>query len=495
MRPQLGITTIDNTACFDKLFFLWPVYDRRRGCTKKLQTLQPPFWNMFQPVRRMHGFCHSRSFFFTAGCPGGNAVGLGNIWKFPSLVGQNGGASFLVVYLLASLCIGLPLMISDLSLGRAGRSNVINIFQKLAPRTGWWLIGLSAIISCLLILGFYSDVAGWVFAYIFKSATGAVSSTDPAVAQASFSSLLNDGPVSLFWQWLVLLLTGGIIMRGASAGIEKVTRILMPVLFLLLVGVCIRSLTLPGASEGLRFLFMPQWERVDASVIMMAMGLAFFKMSLGMGCMLTYGSYFKEDVNIPLMATRVMICDLLVSLLAGIAIFPAVFSFGFQPAEGPALLFLTIPAVFASMPGGTFFATLFFILSAIASTGAILSLLEVPVAWLSERFSLPRTKAVPILLAGLVLLGLPATLSTGPALQDVKLFGLTFFDLYDALSSTILMPLSGIVTSLFVGYFWKKEHMLAALGGGMPARLVRTLCRTVTPVLITLVLLHGLGII
>ena len=147
------------------------------------------------------------------------------------------------------------------------------------------------------------------------------------------------------------------------------------------------------------------------------------------------------------------------------------------------------------MPGGTFFATLFFILSAIASTGAILSLLEVPVAWLSERFSLPRTKAVPILLAGLVLLGLPATLSTGPALQDVKLFGLTFFDLYDALSSTILMPLSGIVTSLFVGYFWKKEHMLAALGGGMPARLVRILCRTVTPVLITLVLLHGLGII
>ena len=397
----------------------------------------------------------------------GSAVGLGNIWKFPSLVGQNGGASFLVVYLLASLCIGLPLMISDLSLGRAGRSNVISIFQKLAPRTGWWLIGLSAIISCLLILGFYSDVAGWVFAYIFKSATGAVSSTDPAVAQASFSSLLNDGPVSLFWQWLVLLL----------------------------VGVCIRSLTLPGASEGLRFLFMPQWERVDASVIMMAMGLAFFKMSLGMGCMLTYGSYFKEDVNIPLMATRVMICDLLVSLLAGIAIFPAVFSFGFQPAEGPALLFLTIPAVFASMPGGTFFATLFFILSAIASTGAILSLLEVPVAWLSERFSLPRTKAVPILLAGLVLLGLPATLSTGPALQDVKLFGLTFFDLYDALSSTILMPLSGIVTSLFVGYFWEKEHMLAALGGGMPARLVRTLCRTVTPVLITLVLLHGLGII
>ena len=296
----------------------------------------------------------------------GSAVGLGNIWKFPSLVGQNGGASFLVVYLLASLCIGLPLMISDLSLGRAGRSNVISIFQKLAPRTGWWLIGLSAIISCLLILGFYSDVAGWVFAYILKSATGTVSSTDPAAAQASFSSLLNDGPVSLFWQWLVLMLTGAIIMRGASAGIEKVTRVLMPVLFLLLVGVCIRSLTLPGASEGLRFLFMPQWERVDASVIMMAMGLAFFKMSLGMGCMLTYGSYFKEDVNIPLMATRVMICDLLVSLLAGIAIFPAVFSFGFQPAEGPALLFLTIPAVFSSMPGGTFFATLFFILSAIA---------------------------------------------------------------------------------------------------------------------------------
>ena len=310
MRPQLGITTIDNTACFDKLFFYGPTGEK--VAQKNSRRYNRPSGICFNP----YGGCmasatrdHFSSRLGVLAATLGSAVGLGNIWKFPSLVVQNGGASFLVVYLLASLCIGLPLMISDLSLGRAGRSNVISILQKLAPRTGWWLIGLSAIISCLLILGFYSDVAGWVFAYIFKSATGAVSSTDPAVAQASFSSLLNDGPVSLFWQWLVLLLTGGIIMRGASAGIEKVTRILMPVLFLLLVGVCIRSLTLPGASEGLRFLFMPQWGRVDASVIMMAMGLAFFKMSLGMGCMLTYGSYFKEDVNIPLMATRVMICD------------------------------------------------------------------------------------------------------------------------------------------------------------------------------------------
>lgn len=425
----------------------------------------------------------------------GSAVGLGNIWKFPSLVGQNGGASFLVVYLLASLCIGLPLMISDLSLGRAGRSNVISIFQKLAPRTGWWLIGLSAIISCLLILGFYSDVAGWVFAYIFKSATGAVSSTDPAVAQASFSSLLNDGPVSLFWQWLVLLLTGGIIMRGASAGIEKVTRILMPVLFLLLVGVCIRSLTLPGASEGLRFLFMPQWERVDASVIMMAMGLAFFKMSLGMGCMLTYGSYFKEDVNIPLMATRVMICDLLVSLLAGIAIFPAVFSFGFQPAEGPALLFLTIPAVFASIAGRDLFCNALFH----------------PVCHRLHR-SHPFLAGSP---GGLALRTLfPAADQGGahpagrarPAGPAGDPFHRSCIAGCEAVRPDVLRPVRCVIVHHFDaaerhrdepvrGLFLEKRAYARGSGGGMPARLVRTLCRTVTPVLITLVLLHGLGII
>lgn len=424
----------------------------------------------------------------------GSAVGLGNIWKFPALVGQNGGASFLLVYVLATLCIGLPLMIVELSIGRAGRRNVVGVFRVIAPRSAWWLIGLGAVISCVVILGFYSDVAGWVFAYIFKAATGGAATTDPAAAQAAFGRLTGDPVAALGWQWLVLILTGAIIMRGASQGIEKVTRVLMPLLFLLLVGICLRSLTLPGAGEGLRFLFMPQWDRISGDVILMAMGLAFFKMSVGMGCMLIYGSYFKEDVHIPSTALRVMICDLLVSLLAGIAIFPAVFSFDFAVEQGPALLFMTIPAVFASLPGGNLLTTVFFCLSAIAATGAILSLLEVPVSCLAERFSCSRTKAVPAVLIGLMLLGAPATLSLG-IWQDVRVFGLTFFDAYDALSSMILMPVCGIATSLFVGWFWPEEAALAALGKDRAARAVRLLCRTLTPVLILLVLLHGLGLV
>lgn len=424
----------------------------------------------------------------------GSAVGLGNIWKFPALVGQNGGASFLLVYILATLCIGLPLMIAELAIGRAGRRNVVDVFRTVAPRSGWWLIGMGAILSCIVILGFYSDVAGWVFAYIFKSALGGTASADPQTAWHTFSQLTGDPLASLGWQWAVLILTGAIIMRGASKGIEKVTRVLMPLLFLLLVGICLRSLTLPGAGEGLRFLFMPQWDRISGEVILTAMGLAFFKMSVGMGCMLIYGSYFKEEVNIPATALRVMVCDLLVSLLAGMAIFPAVFSFDFEVTQGPALLFMTIPAVFASLPGGHLLATVFFVLSGIAATGAILSLLEVPVSCLAERLSCSRAKAVPAVLAGLMLLGAPAALSLG-IWKDVQVCGMTFFDLYDALSSMLLMPVCGIATCLFVGYSAAGGQVLAWLGNGRAPRAVRFLCRTATPLLILLVLLHGLGLI
>lgn len=424
----------------------------------------------------------------------GSAVGLGNIWKFPALVGQNGGASFLLVYILATLCIGLPLMIAELAIGRAGRRNVVDVFRTVAPRSGWWLIGMGAILSCVVILGFYSDVAGWVFAYIFKSALGGTASADAQTARETFNQLTGDPLASLGWQWCVLILTGVIIMRGASKGIEKVTRVLMPLLFLLLVGICLRSLTLPGAGEGLRFLFMPQWDRISGEVILTAMGLAFFKMSVGMGCMLIYGSYFKEEVNIPATALRVMVCDLLVSLLAGMAIFPAVFSFDFEVTQGPALLFMTIPAVFASLPGGHLLATVFFVLSGIAATGAILSLLEVPVSCLAERLSCSRAKAVPAVLAGLMLLGAPAALSFG-IWKDVQVCGMTFFDLYDALSSMLLMPVCGIATCLFVGYSSAGGQVLARLGNGRAPRAVRLLCRTATPLLILLVLLHGLGLI
>lgn len=428
----------------------------------------------------------------------GSSVGLGNIWKFPALTGEHGGASFLLVYVLSTLVVGLPLMIAELLIGRSTRANAYRAFKLLTPKRLWWVIGGLGIAAAVTILSFYSDVAGWVFAYILKAAQGTVNTQDPAIAGKAFAALIGSPWESLFWQWVVLGVTGAIILRGASGGIEKATRVLIPLLFVLLLVVCVRSLTLPNAGEGLRFLFMPDFSRIDGSVVLMAMGLAFFKMSIGFGCMITYGSYFRADTHVPLLATRVMVCDLLVSLLAGIAIFPAVFSFGFEPTAGTSLLFLTIPAVFASMPGGQLFTTLFFVLSAVASMGAMLSLLEVPVAWLSETFRLSRPRATVLMTAAIMLLGAPATLSTS-VLAEWKVFGLSFFDLYDFLSSNLMLPVDGLLLSLFVGYVWSRPQAWDALtNGGMLnplyARSILFLCRFITPILIVIILLNGLKV-
>lgn len=430
----------------------------------------------------------------------GSAVGLGNIWKFPALTGQNGGASFLLLYILATIIVGLPVMIAELTLGRKARTNSVTTFSKLAPGTAWWLIGVSGVTSAVLILGFYSDVAGWVLDYIVKAVSGNVNTTDPKEAAAIFSNMVSSPVEPVIWQWVVLGGTALIISKGASKGIEKVTRVLLPLLFVLLIVVCIRSVTLPNAMEGLRFLFMPDFSRVDGTVVLTALGLAFFKLSLGMSIMLTYGSYFRDDVNIPFMATRVVVLDLIVSMLAGIAIFPAVFAFGFEPTAGPSLLFMTIPAVFASMPGGYFFTVIFFFLSGIATVGAILSLLEAVVAFISEGLNIDRKITAFGTAIFLGLFGLPATLSTG-VWEHIKVFGMTFFDFYDFLSSNLLMPLGGIAICLFIGYVLNKESFVnalsndGALNNQWLGRGIVSLCRFVTPALILIILLRGLKII
>ena len=431
----------------------------------------------------------------------GSAVGLGNIWKFPSLTGMNGGAGFLLVYLLATLLVGLPVMIVETMLGRAARANAITTFEKVAPRSQWWwkIIGWMGFVAALLIMAFYSDVAGWVYAYIFKAISGEISTTDPKVAAEVFGKLVSNPLSSLLWQWVVLGVTGSIIMLGVSKGIEAVARKLMPLLFILLLVLCVRSLTLPGAMQGLAFLFSPDFAKITPVVVLTAMGLAFFKLSIGMGTMLTYGSYFRENQNIPATATRVMFADLSISLLAGIAIFPAVFALGFEPAAGPSLVFMTIPAVFTSMPGGTVFMTLFFILTAIASVGAILSLLEVPIAILSERFGLGRKSASFLTILAIGLLGVPATLSQSLT-AELKIFGMNPFDLFDFLSSNVLLPLGGILICLFVGWVYglpELEKQLSNSGTLRNKPLIRIvffLIRYVTPLSIAAVLLHGLKV-
>ena len=428
----------------------------------------------------------------------GSAVGLGNIWKFPALTGLNGGAGFLLVYLLATLLVGLPVMIVETMLGRAARANAVSTFEQLEPRQGGWkIIGWMGFVAALLIMSFYSGVAGWVYAYIFKAMSGEIATTDPKIAGAAFGQLVSNPVASLIWQWVVLGVTGSIIMLGVAKGIEAVTRRLMPLLFLLLLILCARSLTLPGASEGLAFLFSPDFSKITPTVLLTALGLAFFKLSIGMGTMLTYGSYFRPDQNIPATTARVMLADLSVSLLAGMAIFPAVFAFGFAPAAGPSLVFMTIPAVFTSMPGGTLFMTLFFILTAVASVGAILSLLEVPVAILTERFGVGRKQASVYTILMIAALGVPASLSNS-TMADVKIFGMNAFDLFDFLSSNVLLPLGGILICLFVGWVYglpQIEKQLSNDGKLANAGVIKAvffLIRVVTPLAIAVVLLHGL---
>lgn len=430
----------------------------------------------------------------------GSAVGLGNIWKFPFLTGVNGGASFIVVYLISTLLVGLPVMIAEIMLGRRAKADAVTSLRKLAPGTPWWLIGAAGVLSAFLILAFYTEVAAWVFAYIFKAAFGGLLSTSPEVTGQAFNQLITDPLQSLLWQWLVLALISVIIILGVSRGIEKTTKRLMPLLFLLLVIIGIRSLTLPGAMEGLTFLFRPDFSKLTAATLLTAMGLAFFKLSIGMGAMMTYGSYFRDDQDISATAAKVMLADLTVSILAGIAIFPAVFAFGFEPNAGPSLLFITIPAVFASMPFGYIFMVLFFILTAIAATGAMLSLLEVPVAFLNERLGVSRLKATVGTVLLLAIIGSTAALSNS-LLADFKLFGMTMFDLYDFATSNVLLPLGGLFMCLFVGWVWGFAEVKQALTNKetLPnERIVRAffgVIKFVTPVLVLIVLLNGLKIL
>jgi NSS family neurotransmitter:Na+ symporter len=431
----------------------------------------------------------------------GSAVGLGNIWKFPSLTGENGGATFLLIYLLSTLLVGLPIMIAEISLGRKARANAITTMRKEAPgRLPWWLVGVLGVLAAFLILAFYTEVAGWVFAYIFKSLFGHILSTDPQVSSAAFSSLVTNPLQSLVCQWVVLVMIAFIIILGVRKGIEQTTKRLMPILFFLLVVLVVRSLTLPGAKEGLAFLFKPDFSRLTGQTLLVAMGLSFFKLSIGMGTMITYGSYFREDQNIPKTAATVMLADLSVSLLAGMAIFPAVFTFGFTPEVGPSLLFVTIPAIFASLPFGNVFAVLFFVLAAVAATGAMLSILEVPVAFLNERLGLSRTLSTILTVILLGLVGSTAALSNS-VLANFKLFGLTMFDLFDYVTSNLMLPIGGLFIAIFVGWVWNRKSLTNTLTNndqvnrGRFVPVYRFVIRYVTPLLVLLILLNGLGIL
>ena len=432
----------------------------------------------------------------------GSAVGLGNIWKFPSMTGQNGGAAFVFVYLICVLLIGLPVMISEFIIGRRAQANNVGAFRKLetAGRAPWHLTGVAGVTAAFLIMFFYTDVAGWVYAYAFKALTGTFAGVTAAETADIFSAYIGSAAGPLAWQWIVLVTVSAIIIAGVTRGIERMTKTLLPILFVLLLICNIRALTLPGASVGVEYLFRPDFTKVTAPVVLAALGLAFFKLSVGMGTMTTYGSYIGKQENLPGNALKVAFADTLVSLLAGLAIFPAVFAFGFEPDAGPSLLFITIPAVFQTMPMGQLFLTMFFVLAAIAATGAMISLLEVPVAYLTEEHGWSRVKATLLSAAAMGTVGALATLSTS-VLSETLVFGRTFFDLFDFLSSNIVLPVGGILICLFVGWKLGPKAIAdeASNGGSLRnAAVLRAftfMVRWVAPAAILLVLLNGLGII
>jgi NSS family neurotransmitter:Na+ symporter len=432
----------------------------------------------------------------------GSAVGLGNIWKFPYLVGEHGGAVFILIYLICVAIIGLPVVIAEIVMGRNAQQNPVGSFRRLSGGKPFWMgVGFLGIATGFIILSYYNVIAGWCLGYIVESirdSFSAMSSTGQA-AQL-FRNLSCSGSWSIPYQTIFMALTVGIIYFGVTKGIEKASKILMPSLILIILVLVIRGITLENSRGGIEYLLKPNLEFVTIRTVLVALGQAFFSLSLGMGVMITYGSYFRDDQDIPGTAFRVAFSDLAVSLLAGIAIFPAVFAFGYEPNAGPSLLFLTIPSVFASMPLGNVFMVIFFILTFIASIGAQISLVEVPVAFLEEKFHLSRKVASISTVVAIAVFGALAALSNS-LLADVKLLGMTFFDLFDYTTSNILLPLGGLFIAIFISWVWGKKKITAALtNDGKLANtwIVNVLYGTllvVTPILVTIVLLNGLKII
>lgn len=433
----------------------------------------------------------------------GSAVGLGNIWKFPYLTGKYGGGAFLLVYLLCIVFIGLPVMISEFCIGRRTRKNAVGAFGELrGPKTGWKTIGFAGILSSYLIMFFYSGVAGWVYSYVFKSLAGSFSGITAKTAEEKFMTTLLGPLPPILWQIAVMAVVSVILIAGVKKGIERITKTLMPVLFILIIICDIRALTLPNALNGLNFLLHVDFSQLTGVAILTALGLAFFKLSLGMGTMITYGSYFTEDNNMVGTSLRVALSDTLVSLLAGVAIFPAVFSFGMEPGAGPGLLFMTIPLVFSQMPFGNILLVAFFILTAIAATTAMISLVEVPVAYFTEERGLSRTKAVIMNALIIAAVGSLATLSadSGSLLGGTKILGKGFFDLFDFLSSNILLPLGGLLIVIFTGYILDKGDVKneltnhGSLKTGAIVDVVFFIARFVTPILLVIVFLYYTGL-
>jgi len=429
----------------------------------------------------------------------GSAIGLGNIWRFPYVAGENGGGAFLLVYLIFVLAIGIPVMLSEFTIGRGAQLNAFGSFRKLKPGQPWYLIGLMGVAAAFMILAFYTTVAGWTLEYIYQSLINGFSGKNPEQLHSMFESFTGGSWRPLIWYALFMGLTGFIIVAGVKNGIEKYTKILMPVLFILLLVLVLRAVTLPGAGKGIRFLFQPDFSKIRASTILEALGQAFFSLSIGMGTLITYSSYIKKHEKLGQTAVFVAMADTLVAVLAGLAIFPAVFAFHIEPASGEGLAYITLPNLFQQIPGGYFFSLIFFFLLGVAALTSTISVLEVIVAFFSEELKMTRKAATWTATLSVSILGVMCVFSTS-LMADVHIFGKTVFDLLNFSSANILLPLGGFFIVLFVAWVYGTEKTKRELSnnGTLKARYIPLfifIIKFLAPIAIAFVFLQGVGLI
>lgn len=444
-------------------------------------------------LKEREGFASRIGFIFAAA---GSAIGLGNIWRFPWLVGAYGGAAFLAMYLIIVALVGITMFMGEVALGRYAQRSNVGAFKKVNKSFSW--LGSIGLIAGFMILSFYSVVGGWVIYYCFRAVIG-FNMTDPTLTEQLFVGFISNPLSPLFFHALFMALTIWICYNGIKDGIEKYSNIMMPALLVIILILAVRSLMLPNAIEGIKFYLVPDISKFSAEAALAALGQVFFSLSLGMGSILTYGSYLSKKENIPNVSLIVPLMDTTIAFIAGIVIFPAVFSYGFEPSSGAGLTFVTLPAVFSEMPLGQLFGAAFFFLLFLAALTSAISLLEPLIAYMIEEHGWSREKAALIIGGIIFIVGCFASLSMGP-LSGFKIGGLVFFDQLDWVSNNLLLPIGGMLTALFISWIWGTKNVLnevtneGILDFGLGKFWANVMLKFIAPALVFIVFLTGLNI-
>ena len=433
----------------------------------------------------------------------GSAVGLGNVWRFPYTAGENGGAAFILIYIGCILLLGIPGMVSEFIVGRHAQANAAKAYDVLSNGRPWKFVGYLGILTSTIILGFYAVVAGWCLQYLYASIAGQISG-DAEYVKSYFVAFSSDPWKPTLWGVAFILITHLVIVRGVQKGIERASKLLMPILFILLLILVVASCLLPGAVEGIKFLLQPDFSKLSGSVLLEALGQAFFSLSLGTACLCTYASYFSKDTNLLRSAGQIALIDTLIAILSGLMIFPAAFSVGVNPDSGPSLIFITLPNVFqqafAAMPSvGNVISIMFYALLVFAALTSTISMHEITTAFFTEDFNMPRKKSAWIETVVTMLLCIFCSLSVG-AWADLKVMGLSLMDFCDHLTANYLLPLGAMLACLFVGWYIPKKVVRSEFtnNGQLKGYLFESYLfavRVVCPIGISLIFLHQLGIV